>query len=205
MNLEIVANTAITSAAIHKDGVLFLANEEQLPFAQYGRKAYQRMEASYPKFFKMDDLCKLSFLAAELLLIGNVGEKLNGEKTAIILGNRSSSIISDQKHYESFVERENSFPSPAVFVYTLPNIMLGELCIRHQITGESSCFMMEYLDAEFLFYYVRDLLLNEGYEHCITGWVDFSPAEYRAELFLIGKKDKGDVKRPFDINFNQKV
>ena len=205
MNLEILADTAINSAGIHKNGTLFLANEEQLPFAQYCRKAYQSMGASYPKFFKMDNLCKLSFLAAELLLMENSEVELHGEKTAIILGNRSSSVISDRKHYESYVEREKSFPSPAVFVYTLPNIMLGELCIRHQITGESSCFMMEHLDAEFLFHYVRDLLLNEGYEHCITGWVDFSPTVYGAELYLIGKKDKGDVKRPFDINFNQKV
>ncbi|ELR71306.1 3-oxoacyl-[acyl-carrier protein] reductase [Fulvivirga imtechensis AK7] len=205
MNLEIITDTTITSSAIYKDGTLFLANEEHLPFAQYCRKAYQLMEASYPKFFKMDNLCKLSFLTAELLLTENIGGALNGEKTAIILGNRSSSIISDQKHYESYVERENSFPSPAVFVYTLPNIMLGELCIRHQITGESSCFMMEDMDAAFLFHYVQDLLLNEGYEHCITGWVDFSPTEYGAELYLIGKRDKGEVKRPFGINFNQKV
>jgi hypothetical protein len=37
-------------------------------FAEFSKKAYHHLGLSYPKFFKMDNLSKLAFLGAELLL-----------------------------------------------------------------------------------------------------------------------------------------
>lgn len=205
MRLEILADTAIWPEAIYRNGKVILANEGDKDFAEYAKKIYQHLDIAYPKFFKMDNLCKLSFLASELLLEESVKrEDIQGDRTAIILGNSTSSIATDLKHHSSYVDRENYYPSPAVFVYTLPNIMLGELCIRHKITGEGSCFMMENFNADFLFHYVQDLFINENYNYCITGWADYSSAGYNTELYLIGLNERNDVQRPFNIDFNKK-
>ena len=63
--------------------------------------------------------------------------------------------------------------------------MLGEICIRHQITGENSCFLMQQPNGAFLYQYVRELFEQEGYQYCITGWVDYHPDHYCARLFLV--------------------
>src|SRR5699024_10832355 len=145
----------------------------------------------YPKFFKMDALCKLAFLTTEVLLADQSLEKEpNGDDFALVIGNKHASLVSDLKHHESFKDRQDYFPSPAVFVYTLPNIMLGELCIRHQITGENSCFIIDHFNADFLFQYVTDLFENEPYRYCITGWIDNSGPVYAAHLFLVERWGK---------------
>ena len=41
---------------------------EPTAFSDFSKKTYQHLEVNYPKFFKMDNLSKLAFLGAELLL-----------------------------------------------------------------------------------------------------------------------------------------
>ncbi len=97
--------------------------------------AYRYFNISYAKFFKMDNLCKLGFLASELLLRKrkNISEKYPGDEVGILLSNAGSSIDTDRNHQKSISERDEYFPSPSVFVYTLANIVIGEICIRHKL------------------------------------------------------------------------
>ena len=194
---------------IDKDGALLNDQEIQVAtdghsFYDYSRALYHNLDLKYPKFFKMDELCQLAFLATSVLL-GQEGN-IDGDKTALVLGNRESSLLSDQRHYKAIHDRENYFPSPAVFVYTLPNIMLGEICIKYKITGENSCFMMEQMDTGFLHSYVSHLMDIEGYEHCITGFVNYGETDYMAELYLIERSQSHALKDgwSFDEDFNQK-
>lgn len=202
MRLAISAYSSINSDEVSKNGVTILKNLAQEPFNDFAKAVYKAQNLSYPKFYKMDELCKLAFLGAEILLTGESLEREGeGEDIAIILANKNSSIASDKKHCESFQDRNNYFPSPAIFVYTLPNIMLGELCIRHQITGENSCFLMDKINPGFLFRYVNDLFENDHYKYCITGWVDYCDKAYEANLFLIEKKN-GEKSYISDFNEN---
>lgn len=188
MSLVITSYCSCSPKGISKNGLPFYENRSQMPFSEFAREAYRFMEPGYAKFFKMDELCKLAFLTAEVLLADQkLVSQAEGADTALVLGNQHSSITSDVRHYDTFQDRNQYFPSPAVFVYTLPNIMLGELCIRHQITGENSCFIMNALQSEFLFRYVEDLFENEHYRYCITGWVDYSQHDYQAALWLVEK------------------
>jgi hypothetical protein len=205
MNLQVASYCTITSDSVYKNGEVRYENQSNESFADYIKSVYQKEGISYPKFFKMDELCKLAFLAGEIILEGIDTTNWNGEKVAIVLGNKSSSISSDQKHYESFKNRADYFPSPAIFVYTLPNIMMGELCISHKIKGENSCFIQDDFDSIFLNNYVHDLFANEDYEYCITGWVDYLPTKYEAHLFLINKSDGTGVNPVFDENFKQLI
>ena len=96
---------------------------------------YRRFAGDYPKFFKMDTLCRLGFIAAELLL-------QNEKADAVILANRSASIKND-KDYMATISGGQYYPSPALFVYTLPNIVTGEIAIRHHIQGETSFYILD--------------------------------------------------------------
>ena len=129
---------------------------------------YRSLQTDYPKFFKMDLLSKAGFLAAELLL-KDVPEA-EKEQMGVVLANRSSSLETDCQFQQTI--GEEYFPSPAVFVYTLPNIVIGEICIRHKITGENCFFVAPEFDGEFLCGYIRGMFTDSGTESVLAGWVE---------------------------------
>lgn len=129
---------------------------------------YRVLEVDYPKFFKMDVLAKAGFLAAELLLQG--AKEVGGERTGLFLANRSSSLDTD-RHYQETIGEEY-FPSPSVFVYTLPNIVLGEICIRHKIYGENTFFVSSEFEAERMCSYVERVFTETGMERALVGWLE---------------------------------
>jgi hypothetical protein len=151
---------------------------------------YQHYAVAYPKFYKMDTLSKLGFLSAELLLRDSgLHEKYPGHEAGIILMNASSSMDTDRHHQESILDRANYFPSPAVFVYTLPNIVIGEISIRHKITGEGTFFIREKFDASFLVDYISRLFDEGVFQCCITGWVETNGEDYESVVYFIEKTD----------------
>ena len=105
---------------------------------------YKQRVGDYPKFYKMDALARLGFLAAELLL-QSLGEAMYEEREdrAIVLVNRSASLVADRKYETTIQEGENYFPSPSDFVYTLPNIVTGEIAIRHHYHAETTFLVLE--------------------------------------------------------------
>ena len=118
---------------------------------------YRAVGAAYPKFFKMDILCKWAWAASETLLIYNglsLLENVDKEKIAVVLATAEGCIEVDKRYNET----TTTIPSPALFVYTLPNIMLGEICIRHGLKGEQACIVNERFDSEELYFWVNDLL-----------------------------------------------
>ncbi|MGV3461393.1 MAG: 3-oxoacyl-ACP synthase [Flavobacterium sp.] len=155
-----------------------------IPFADFAKQAYQHAETSYAKFFKMDNLSKLAFLAADILLKDEVkdGEENN---IALLFANKSSSLDTDVKHHESIADRENYFPSPAVFVYTLPNICMGEISIRHRLFTENSFFIFAQFNAGFFVNYA-DILMDTGKAgNVLCGWVEFYKDNYKAFMYLV--------------------
>jgi hypothetical protein len=159
--------------------------------ARLTRSVYRDYNIDYPRFFKMDNLSKLAFLSAEILLQGtDILQKYLCEEIAIILENASSSLESDEKHQESIRDRNHYFPSPNVFVYTLPNIMASEIAIRHQVKGENSVFIFEQFDPEFIHHYVSELFLNQRTNCCLSGWIECYGDHYQSFLFMIERKDR---------------
>lgn len=149
---------------------------------------YQHFVLAYPKFYKMDSLSKLGFLSVELLLRDTgLPKKYEGHKTGIVLMNASSSLNTDRRHQESILDRANYFPSPAVFVYTLPNIMIGEISIRHRITGEGTFFIRERFDASFLAGYISQLFDTGILQCCITGWIETNGDDYESVVYFVEK------------------
>jgi hypothetical protein len=168
---------------------------------------YQHFAIAYPKFYKMDIMSKLGFLSVELLLRDTgLLEKYAGHKTGILFMNASSSLDTDRRHQESILDRANYFPSPAVFVYTLPNIMIGEISIRHKITGEGTFFVRERFDASFLVRYICQLFDTGILQCCITGWIETNADDYESVVYFVEKTDSPmDGIANFDAATIQKI
>jgi hypothetical protein len=150
--------------------------------------AYRYLNISYAKFFKMDNLCKLGFLASELLLRGkNITEIYPGDEVGILLSNAGSSIDTDRNHQKSISERLEYFPSPSVFVYTLANIVIGEICIRHQLFGESYFMVEKEFNDNRLYEQVKQWFDEEIVRCCITGWVEMDNDRFEAVMYFIQK------------------
>lgn len=162
-------------------------NLDPTNFSDIAKKAYQYFEINYPKFFKMDNLSKLAFLAAELLLKNEISEEQENN-IALVFANKSSSLDTDVKYQNSIVDSENYFPSPAVFVYTLPNICTGEISIKHQLKSENTFFIFDRFDSEFMTNYSNLLLNTNKAEKVLCGWVEYYNEEYKAFLYIVDKE-----------------
>jgi len=160
---------------------------EPTSFADFSKLAYKKLEINYPKFFKMDSLSKLAFLGAEILLKTEIDPEAENN-IALVFANKSSSLDTDVKYQETISDEENYFPSPAVFVYTLPNICLGEISIRHQLKTENSFFIFEEFNPEFLVNYANVLLDTKKADKVLCGWVEYFNEEYKAFLYLVAKE-----------------
>ncbi|MBK0369531.1 3-oxoacyl-ACP synthase [Flavobacterium agrisoli] len=161
---------------------------EPTDFADFAKQAYRNFDIQYPKFFKMDGLSKLAFLGTELLLSPIISAETENN-IALLLANKSSSLDTDVKYQESISDKENYYPSPAVFVYTLPNICLGEISIRHQLKSENSFFIFDTFNTDFISNYATILLNSDKADTVLCGWVEFFNDHYKAFLCLIGKEE----------------
>lgn len=176
-------NCTIENGTILLNGDIIFS-EKATSFSEFAKKALKSLKIDYPKFFKMDNLSKLAFLATEVLLRDFSQEEK--DKISIVFANKSSSLDTDLKHQESINNKKNYYPSPAVFVYTLPNICLGEIAIRHQMKTESAFFIFEKYPEDFFKNYSKELLKNNSIQKVLCGWVDFLGDNYKANLQLIG-------------------
>ncbi len=148
------------------------------------REIYEGMGFRYPKFHKMDPPCQWAYLASEWLLSGpesplNAGIPM--DRVALVMGSRSGCLETDLSFYQSM----EMVPSPALFVYTLPNIMMGEICIRHGFKGEQLCLIDESLPLPLARHYVEDLLYYRGMEACLLGWVEVFGERKKIGLFWV--------------------
>jgi len=159
----------ITQSSIENDSNSFL------------KAMYYKLGLDYPKFFKMDNLCKLGIIGAELLVRKNKDLFSRKDRVGIILQNKSSSLDSDIKHQEGI---ENNTVSPAVFVYTLPNIVIGEISIKHKWKSEGVFFVDKEVNYKLLSQYSNILLKEKRTELNILGWIEMLKNNYNLNFWI---------------------
>lgn len=159
---------------------------------------YRSQIGDWPKFFKMDTLSKAGFVASELLL-KKVGERrLEGEEythsRAIVLFGSTASLCADRNYQETIQDRDNYYPSPALFVYTLPNIVTGEIAIRNHWRGETSFYVLETPDAAQMAFHLACAFDDPETESILAGWVDSrNNDDYQVFMTLIDREDAADT------------
>lgn len=184
INKHITGSCTIQGGIVHKDAVELFSNAgTSLP--DFLLSIYQHFAFNYPKFYKMDNLSKLGWLASEILLKdAGLKEAYEPAGVAVVLANANSSLDNDLKYVKTIAE----IASPSVFVYTLPNIVIGEICIRNNFKGEHAFFIQEEFDSEFIYKQVSYLMDQKLASACICGWVDVLGNDYKAALYLIERE-----------------
>lgn len=179
----ITASCVISNHVVYKDEMPVFENKA-VDLPGFLLSVYEHFELKYPKFYKMDNLSKLGWLAAEVLLKQeSLAVHYQPGDIGVVLANASSSLDTDIK----YLQTAQNIASPALFVYTLPNIMIGEICIRHNFKGENGFFIFERFNAAFMQQYVNNLFNNNTLQACICGWVELLDDQYKAVLFLVEK------------------
>ena len=150
---------------------------------------YRTHVGDYPKFFKMDTLSKLGFVASELLLQAEGKPRFEPcEDRAVIFFNRSASLQADTAYQATIQDPGNFFPSPAAFVYTLPNIVTGEIAIRNKYYGETSFIVLPDQDPNIMEQQLRNAFLDPMTTSVLGGWLDcMDEHHFEADIFILYK------------------
>jgi 3-oxoacyl-(acyl-carrier-protein) synthase len=90
-----------------------------------------------PRFGRLDLQSQLALVAVEGL--GIDFDRHNRDRIGIALGARFGSLATDLEYWNG--RNDPGGPSPTLFAYTLPSAAIGEIAIRHRLTGPNLCFV----------------------------------------------------------------
>lgn len=154
------------------------------------KQIYKQQELAYPKFYKMDVLSQAGYLSSELIKRAN--PEINGvygdDEIALIFANASSSAETDRRFTHSY--EEGGAPSPSLFVYTLPNIVLGEIAILNKWYGENMFAVLPKFAPGFYLDYGK-ILLSSGSRALLCGWLEVTATSTDVFLFMVEEKESG--------------
>src|SRR5207244_12229167 len=89
------------------------------------------------RFGRLDLLSQLALLAVEPL--AHFFDAMKREHIAICLSAQVGSLSTDVEYWRG--REGDGGPSPTLFAYTLPSAAIGEIAIRHRLTGPNLCFV----------------------------------------------------------------
>lgn len=154
---------------------------------------YKTHVGDYSKFYKMDPLCRVGFTASELLLtVENCRQKQWGESRGVVLFNATSSLADDRNYQATIDDSETAFPSPSLFVYTLPNVLTGEIAIRNHYYGETNFVVLPEFDSNTMSAIIEMTFCDKYLQSLVTGWVDcYDETNYNVLMFIVERDVTG--------------
>jgi 3-oxoacyl-(acyl-carrier-protein) synthase len=117
------------------------------------------------RFGRLDLSSQLALLAVESL--GVDFGKFSRDRIAICLAARAGSLSTDFDFWSG--RNAVGGPSPTLFAYTLPSAAIGEIAIRHRLTGPNLCFVG---DDKMLLPEATDLLQRGEADACVCVFCD---------------------------------
>ncbi len=171
-NSVVLHDVTITECSVKIDGKPLAVEHKGVEMLT---ELYKRYVNDYPKFYKMDRTCRLGFIASELLLLSEGKERFyDRNDRGVVFFNYHSTTDTDKEFYASILDKEGFFPSPSVFVYTLPNILSGEIAIRNHYKGETCHYLLPACDKQMMKRVVDVTFAGGKLNSAITGWVDYT-------------------------------
>lgn len=150
------------------------------------KEIYQQYIGNYPRFHKMDILCQLGFISSELLLDTEGEDRfIECMDRAIIIYGRNASVVADRNYQQTISDLNAFYPSPSFFVYTLPNIVAGEIALRNHVHGETAYIAVENKDQ--MVEHIECFIETAHHINSILcGWVDATSInEFEVEMWII--------------------
>ncbi len=151
---------------------------------------YRERVGDYPKFFKMDLSSKLGFLLTEMLVGGDPDRFEPRDDRAVLMFSRWGCLSNDRRYEETARE----FPSPALFVYTLPNVVTGEIAIRNKYRGETSAYVLDGPDFREMAALVGQAFSDRATRSAVCGWLDAHDEADFAGYAVLVESDENDDK-----------
>lgn len=182
MKLGVKSYCVIEGKNASVNGKVVLSSEQLLS------ELYAHLKMDYSKFHKMDTLSKLGVLGVECLVQNSKElQEVGDEDVALVFENKWGSSQSDLKHLNRLKK-----PSPSVFVYTLPNIVIGEVAIKNKWYGESVFLVNEGGLLTSSYDYANNLFSLRKCKFAITGIVESVGEEFKCGILLVGEWEEGD-------------
>lgn len=150
-------------------------------FKTYIKGMFASVSEPYMKFSKMDDYCKLGITAVQLLLdkVGGLSQ-YDPYEVALIINTDSGCIESDLAHLDK-ITADEYISSPAIFVYTLPNVVAGEISIKNKIKGEGVTLVSDTDDPKTI---VEEFCSGTNTKAAIYLYVDKCGERFSAKAIL---------------------
>lgn len=117
------------------------------------------------RFGRMDLSSQLALLAVEPLAAHF--DTTARDRIAVILAARAGSLPTDVTYWEG--RDGGGGLSPTLFTYTLPSAAIGEIAIRHRLTGPNLCLIGDDLQ---LIAEAKDLLRRDEADACVCVFVE---------------------------------
>ena len=183
--LNVSHKVRLTSDSVTLDG-------QVVPTQSKGRdmltELYKKYVGDYPRYYKMDILSKVAFVCSEMLLEAEGNRDGHGEDRAVILFSHTASIASDRAFLRTITD--GYYPSPSVFVYTLPNIAAGEIAIRNGYHGETAFYILPQKADDMINMIVEASFGDRGTQSAICGWINCDDENiFEAEVKILKIKD----------------
>lgn len=181
-------NCTISNNTITVDNRIVYAQDPKTDLETFLKEAYQNLNINYPKFHKMDTISKLGILTASVLFQEEQATH-DPLTTGIILSSKSGCQYTDGQYIEGLNAPEAN-PNPTLFTYTLPSIVMGEICIKEDIKGENMYLITEELDDEFIDQLTVQMLFEKGMSQCVSGWMELESCQsYKSQFSLLYQND----------------
>lgn len=103
--------------------------KENLSRGELGGLHWSLLSDSDPsRFLRMDLMCRLGFMAAELLGVNfDAMPDARRDRLGVCVESFTGSLDTDIRFAQT--------PRPSIFAYTLPSTVVGEICIRFRLKG----------------------------------------------------------------------
>jgi hypothetical protein len=193
-------NLVINGICRFQSGRLFLNEacllETNAPFNDAIDQVVKDFNIVHPRFGKLDRLSQLGYACTEILLQASHTIDYQPSEVSLVFVNSSSSLDTDFRFQKSI----DSIASPSLFVYTLPNIVLAEICIKNGFKGDNTFLISEEPDPDLYFLLINQLFSHRQTKICIAGWVEILGEEYNCRVFTVeGNNGRLSSKSVFSI------
>ena len=157
---------------------------EEMPIDKKLEKLYRNLAIDYPRFFKMDRLAKLAIIGIEAISKEHKEiQHYKDDEIAMLFMNVDSSLDTDIKHQKMLDEKRN--PSPAIFVYTLANILMGEIAIKKEWYGENLFILATDFNLEVWLKEAQLLFDTNKAKAVVGGWINVFQERFDLRLFFV--------------------
>src|SRR6478609_1800592 len=101
--LYITSRALLRSNVAYYNGEVFVKSADAFSLP---KELYGNLKSNYPKFYKMDNLCKVAFAASELLFKEQpLHQRYKEDEIALVFSNSGASLDTDKVYYKSVEDK----------------------------------------------------------------------------------------------------